>query len=113
MADNETRQARALESMAMSVKMLAETSKTTSQLMAKMQHPAYQGKEIKEVTVLENDIAVHFTFAIPDIKGKANIYRQDDGIIRVEILVELEEADHFVTLVEEMDIQTLVVEAAG
>lgn len=111
MADNETRQARALESMAMSVKMLAETSKVTSQIMAKMQHPAYQGKEIKEVAVLEDDISVTFSFSIPDIQGTANFYKQDDGILRMEILVALEDADRFVTLVEEMDVKSLTVEA--
>lgn len=113
MADNETRQSRALESMSMSLKAMTEASKQTNQILAKMQHPAYQGREIEEVKVLEDDISVAFSFELPDIQGSANFYRQDDGILRVEILVALEEAERFLTLVDTMDVKSLTVEASG
>lgn len=113
MTDHSLRQTRAMESIAKSLSDLKDTTQETAVIFAKMQHPAYQGREIDGVKVLEDDISVAFSFELPDIQGTANFYRQDDGLLRVEILIAPEESARFLTLVDTMDVKSLTVEASG
>lgn len=112
MADNETRVAKALETIARSQQVMAASAKKMSEIAAKLQHPAFQGRQVSEVAILEDEISTTFTFEHPEIHGRTMIYDQEDGLVRIEILIDLDNgAERFVRLVRDIGIKELVIEA--
>lgn len=111
MADNETRMARALESLAKSSDLLAKTGVETAKAIAKLQHPAFAGKEITDVRVSEDDISTTIVLGYPDVDGVTSIYRQDDGFLRIEILVEPENSERLMELVSQLPVNQFTLQA--
>lgn len=118
MTDVETRKMKAQESMAKSqasmTKALGEFTKVTESIsiaLAKMQHPAFAGMEVTGVRVSEDDISTSISLSNPDINGVTTIYRQDDGFLRIEILVEPEHSDRLMELIDVLPVNQFTLQA--
>lgn len=111
MADNDTRSMKALESMAQSAKAMTKAGEDLARIFAKLQHPAFAGMPVTGALVSQDDISTSIVLSNPDIEGKTTIYKQDDGFLRIEILVEPPESERLMELVSQMPVTQFVMQA--
>lgn len=111
MAADNVRIARAIEGLEKSAELMAKSQEKIALTLAKLQHPAFRGRESEAVHVFADDVSTTFTFEHPEIEGRTSIYRQNDGLVSVHIIVEPEHAERFMELLTELPVEGLVVEA--
>lgn len=109
----EVRIARAIEGLEKSSEVIAKSLKSIDVTIAKLQHPAFQGREDEAVTVIADEISTAFAFGYPDINGNTQIYVQADGLLRVHISIEPQHSERFLELLNELPVTGLIVEAVG
>lgn len=111
MVDADTRIARASETLADASKKMAVSLEKLHQTMSKIQHPAYRNRTDEVVVVVEEQLSTTISLELPDIEGSTTIYRQNDGFLRIEILVEPKDSERLVGLMDSMSIRQFVVSA--
>lgn len=111
MTDNATRVARAVEGMQKAMDAMAKSGEVMAQAAAKMQHPAYAGRDVPNVAVSEDDISSSIVLGGPDIAGTTTIYRQDDGFVRIEILIEPPESERLLELIDQLPVTQFTLQA--
>jgi len=111
MADNSLRLARAVESMQKATEAMVVSQEKIAQALSKIHHPAFRNREDEIADVVVEELTTAISLELPDISGTTTIYRQKDGFLRVEVLVEPKDADRLVGLVDSMGIREFVVSA--
>lgn len=112
MSDHVLRIARAVETMTKAVTSMAASQEKISETVAKLQHPAFRGRTENLGVIVVEEMSTTVSLELPDIPGSTTIYRQNDGFLRVEILIEPDNADRLVGLVDSMGIREFVISAA-
>lgn len=110
MASSEDRQMRATESIAKSSDALVKTVEKLNQTLAKMSHPAFQGKEIPGSWVVAGEISTTFVIAVPDIRGVSRIHQQDDGVLTIETTIDPENVNRFLEACRQLEPMKFVVQ---
>lgn len=111
MPDMHLRIARAIENLNKAVESLAKSGEICARAAAKMQHPAFAGKQIPGVGLSEDDISTTISLESPDIEGVTTIYRQEDGFVRIEILVEPPESERLMELLDSLPVRQFNLQA--
>ncbi len=111
MVDNTTRVMKALEGIEKATQAMAASGKIMAQASAKLQHPVYQGKDIPDVAVSEDDISTSISLGGPDIETTTTIYRQNDGFVRIEILIEPPESERLMELIDQLPVNQFSLQA--
>lgn len=111
MTDMQLRIARAIEGLNKTAESLAKSAEITARVAAKMQHPAFAGKEISEAKISEDDISTTISLEVPDVEGVTTIYRQTDGFVRIEILIEPPESERLMELIDALPVKQFNLQA--